>query len=366
MPELRTSHSNEVGDEDVDISVVMACYTEERLPSIDAAVASLRRQTLKPRAVIIAVDNNESLAHLLRKRFDRVTVVLNRSNRGASSTRNRGVEEVATEFTAFLDDDETADPDWLLELIQPFAEPDVVGTGGKYKAAWPTVKPSWFPEEFAWVVGGSYEGLPTDTAPVRNVWSGNMAVRTDAFRRVGGFRTNLSKCGSTPQPEDTDLCIRMAAATGGRWMYVPTATINHIVPRSRASLGFFISRCFAEGRGKAVMVKKLELVSAAAINTERDYAWKAVRVALGRLSSLRWAANLQGLVMLLGLASAASGYLSSFLGLSVKQLRTGKAEDLVGSLVQTTKSPASRPTRPNSPSYRSGKSPSTSPDLRIW
>jgi glucosyl-dolichyl phosphate glucuronosyltransferase len=113
----------------------------------------------------------------------------------------------------------------------------------------------------------------------------------------------------------------MAAATGGRWMYVPTATINHIVPRSRASLGFFIFRCFAEGRGKALMVKKLELVSAAAINTERDYAWKAVRVALGRLSSLRWAANLQGLVMLLGLASAASGYLSSFLGRPVKQLR---------------------------------------------
>jgi Glycosyl transferase family 2 len=90
--ELRTSHSNEVGDEDVDLSVVMACYTEERLPSIDAAVASLRRQTLKARAVIIAVDNNESLAHLLRKRFDWVAVVLNRSNRGASSTRNRGVE----------------------------------------------------------------------------------------------------------------------------------------------------------------------------------------------------------------------------------------------------------------------------------
>jgi glycosyltransferase involved in cell wall biosynthesis len=123
MPELRTSRSH-----DVDISVVMACYTEERLPSIDAAVSSLRRQTLKPRAVIIAVDNNEPLAHLLRKRFDRVTVVLNRSNRGASSTRNRGVEEVATKFTAFLDDDETADPDWLLELTRPFAEPDVVGT----------------------------------------------------------------------------------------------------------------------------------------------------------------------------------------------------------------------------------------------
>lgn len=312
MPEFRTSQFNEVRDEDVEISVVMACYTEERLPSIDAAVCSLQRQTLKPRAIIIAVDNNEPLANLLRQRFDQVTVVVNRSNRGASSTRNRGVEEVSTEFTAFLDDDETAHPDWLLELTRPFADPEVVGTGGKYKPAWPTAKPSWFPEEFAWVVGGSYEGLPVVTAPVRNVWSGNMAVRTKAFREVGGFRTNLGKLGSTPEPEDTDLCIRMAAACGGRWMYVPTATIDHIVPRSRASLGFFISRCFAEGRGKAAMVRKLEAVSATAIDTERDYARTAVRVALMRLGSLRWAANLQGIVMLLGLASAASGYLSTF------------------------------------------------------
>lgn len=326
MPGFQTTHFNEVGDEILDISVVMACYTEERMPSIDTAISSLQQQTLKPRAVVIAVDNNEPLARLLMQKFDRVTVVLNRASRGASSTRNSGVEVVATQFTAFLDDDETAEPDWLLELTRPFAEPDVVGTGGKYRPQWPTVKPFWFPEEFAWVVGGSYVGLPTVTAPVRNVWSGNMAVRTEAFRAVGGFRTNLSKTGSTPQPEDTDLCIRMALASGGRWMYVPTATINHIVPRSRASLGFFIGRCFDEGRGKAAMVEKLQSVSSSAIDNERDYARTVLCVALRRLSSLGWTATLQGLVILMGLASAGVGYLSGGAGISVKRLRTGKAE----------------------------------------
>ena len=60
------------------------------------------------------------------------------------------------------------------------------------------------------------------------------------------------------------------------------------------------------------MAKELKMVSPAAIDTERDYAWTAVRTALGRLSSLSWAANRQGFVMLLGLASALSGYLSTF------------------------------------------------------
>lgn len=285
----------------------MACYTEERLDSIEAALASLQRQTLEPRAVIVAVDNNDTLAQRLRKNFEWATVVLNSSDRGASSTRNCGVEAVTTEFTAFLDDDETADPGWLAELTRPFNDPDVVGTGGKYIAAWPTGKPSWFPDEFAWVVGGSYQGLPTVVAPVRNVWAGNMAVRTDVFRKVGGFRCDFGKRGSSNEPEDTDLCIRMAAAEGGRWMYIPTATINHVVPQSRASLRFFVARCYSEGLGKAAMTRKL--ASTAEIGTERDYARNAVFGAMRRLGSLRWAPSIQGLVMLLGLVGAGWGYL---------------------------------------------------------
>jgi GT2 family glycosyltransferase len=294
---------------DFDVSVVMACYTEERIDSIEAALASLREQKLEPRKVIVAVDNNVPLADRLKDEFDWVTVVLNRGDRGASATRNRGAELVESRYTAFLDDDETASPDWLFELMQPFCDSYVVGCGGKYEARWSTGKPVWFPDEFAWAVGGAYEGMPTVTSPVRNVWSGNMAVRTDVFWSVGGFRTHFGKRGSSPQPEDTDLCIRMAAATGGHWMYVPSAIINHDVPNVRASLGFFISRCFTEGLGKGLMAKKLK--SASAIDTERDYVRAATRAALRRIMSRRW---LQGMVILLGLTSAAAGYLLARLG----------------------------------------------------
>ena len=284
----------------------MPCYTKKRLPSITAALASLQRQQFLPHAVIVAVDNNETLARQLQDMFGWITVVVNNRHRGASATRNRGVEAVTTKYTAFLDDDEVADPDWLQELTGPLAEIDVVGTGGKYKVNWPSGKPSWFPPEFEWVVGGSYQGLPTLTAPVRNVWSGNMAVHTDIFRSVGGFRADFGKRGSAPQPEDTDLCIRMAAS-GGRWMYVPTAAINHSIPRSRISMGFFVRRCFAEGLGKGVMANNLG--STSVVHTERDYAWTVLRVAVVRLYSLNVAETSQGLMIMLGLASAAWGYL---------------------------------------------------------
>ncbi|PXX03209.1 glycosyltransferase family 2 protein [Mycolicibacterium moriokaense] len=292
---------------DVDVSVVLPCYTEKRLDNIRAALISLRKQTLEPRRIIVAVDNNPSLAALLGDEFDWVTVVLNDEGRGASATRNRGVEFVETDIAAFLDDDETAEPDWLGELTKPFADPGVVGSGGTYEADWETKKPNWFPDEFAWVVGGSYLGLPTETAPIRNVWSGNMAVRTDEFRGVGGFRTEFGKHGSISQPEDTDLCIRMSDATGKHWMYVPSAVILHDVPASRSSFRFFLSRCCSEGAGKALMRNNLD--SGSAVNTEHAYVRDVAVAALRRLAELNWTAVLQGLTMLMGLASAGVGYL---------------------------------------------------------
>jgi glycosyltransferase involved in cell wall biosynthesis len=96
---MRDSYSDRAesgGDGCFDISVVMACYTEDRLPNIESALSSLRKQALQPGSVIVAVDNNESLARELRDRFDWIIVVLNRGAPGASATRNRGVAVVET------------------------------------------------------------------------------------------------------------------------------------------------------------------------------------------------------------------------------------------------------------------------------
>jgi GT2 family glycosyltransferase len=292
------------------VSVVIACYSLERLDSIEAALTSVRKQSLEPGRVVLAVDNNPALAELVAQRFDWITVVSNTAGRGASATRNAGVEVVDTEFTAFLDDDETADPEWLRQLMAPFADPAVVGTGGKYAPVWDGGKPAWFPDDFAWAVGGAYEGMPTTTSVVRNVWSGNMAVRTAAFRAVGGFRADFGKQEAVSEPEDTDLCIRMAAA-GGHWMYVPSAVILHEVPRSRASFTFFVGRCLSEGRGKAAMRDRLG--SNSAIDTERDYVRRSAVRALRNIVSLEPRRTRQGAAAITGLAYAGAGFISVLL-----------------------------------------------------
>src|SRR5207248_2575735 len=83
------------------------------------------------------------------------------------------------------------------------------------RPAWETARPAWVPDEFLWAWGGSYTGMPTATARVRNVWSASMAVRREVFAKVAGFRAGFGKVGARARPADPDLCLRTAAACAG-------------------------------------------------------------------------------------------------------------------------------------------------------
>jgi glucosyl-dolichyl phosphate glucuronosyltransferase len=238
------------------VSVVIACHSQERMQLLLLAIESVRVQALKPASIVIAVDHEPLLFGILSERFPDLTVVENKFERGASGTRNTGVAFTHTSLVAFLDDDARARPDWLSALVEPFDDPLVICTGGFVAAAWELRKPRWFPEEFSWVVGASHRGLPTSQVPVRNVWSENMAIRQDVFSSVGGFRPDFGKVGVISRPEDTDLCLRMGKAVpGGLLMFVPGAVVDHHVGEERSRFRFFLKRCYSEGRGKVELAR---------------------------------------------------------------------------------------------------------------
>jgi len=263
------------------VSVVIACHTEDRWSALVSAIESALAQRPRPAEVIVAVDHNPVLHERIARQFPNITTVASERASGASGARNAGAARVSTTYVAFLDDDATAQAGWLQRLLEPFADPRVVGAGGRVDPVWQTPRPRWFPDEFAWVVGASHAGLPEGLAPVRNVWSENMAVRREAFESVGGFREHFGKIGSTSRPEDTDLCIRMGASVaGGRWMYVPEALVHHQVPRDRSTFQFFLRRSYSEGRGKIEMSRHLK--DERNLQSESDYLRKTIPRALAR------------------------------------------------------------------------------------
>ena len=252
------------------VSIVIPTHSEQRWHALVRTVASARSQTYAPAEVVVVVDHNPALFRRARRDLAGVTVLENRYARGVSGNRNTGAFHTGTSLIAFLDDDTVAAPEWLEHLVRPLAEdPSVIGAGGGIDPAWEGAPPAWMPAEFLWAVGGSYAGMPTTTAPIRNVWSASMVVRRDTFLAVGGFRTGFGKLDGQNRPEDTELCLRMSALSGGHWMYVPDAVIRHEVPASHSTFGFFLRRCYAEGRGKIAMAGLLD--GSRSLGSERDY-----------------------------------------------------------------------------------------------
>jgi hypothetical protein len=161
------------------------------------------------------------------------------------------------EIIVFLDDDAVAAPNWLWELTRGYADPNVIGVGGASNPMWQEKRPAWFPEEFNWVVGCSYRGLPLTTATVRNLIGCNMSFRRQVFEAVGGFRNGMGRVDTRPLGcEETELCIRTSQLWPERIMlYEPNALVHHRVPSNRASWSYFFARCYSEGLAKAAVSK---------------------------------------------------------------------------------------------------------------
>ncbi|MFF5077218.1 glycosyltransferase family 2 protein [Actinoplanes sp. NPDC000266] len=261
-------------------SIVIPTHTERRWESLRRTVASALAQEMRATEVIVVVDHNAALFERASAAFPGVTVLENTFARGASGNRNTGAFHARSELIAFLDDDTVAHPGWLGHLASQFGDRGVVGAGGSIRPAWERDRPTWMPDELLWTVGVSYEGMPTSVAEIRNVWSASMMVRREAFVAVGGFRVGFGKLGEQNRPEDTELCLRISAETGGRWMYVPESVIEHDVPVDRSTFRFFLRRCYAEGRGKVQMSALLPRDQK--LGTEQNYLRRTLPRAVAR------------------------------------------------------------------------------------
>ena len=240
------------------ISVIICTYDQARWEYLREAVDSVSVQTLPAWETLVVVDHNAGLLARLRAEFPTVRAVASEAVRGASGARNTGAAHAHGDWLAFLDDDAVAEPGWLAGLLAHRDDPAVLGVGGRVLPLWHRRRPGWFPDEFAWVVGASYRGLPAQGGPVRNVWSENMLVSRAVFDAVGGFRAGFGKTGTRSAPEDTELCLRARQAFPTReWRYEPDAIVGHRVPAERSSFGFFLRRCYSEGRGKAALLRLL-------------------------------------------------------------------------------------------------------------
>lgn len=263
------------------VSVIIPTYTRARWDWLQEAVASVRAQTVPALETIVVVDHNPELLEEISREFPDVVAVPNIGERGVSGARNSGVKASRGEVVAFLDDDSIARNDWLATLLRHIVTPGVVGAGCYSDGLWETPCPSWFPGEFSWTIGVSYSGLPSRPTAVRNVWTSAMLVKRSAFENVDGFREDFGKIGNRSLPEDTDLCLRIAAVQEKAvWIWDPERVMQHRVPAGRATFGYLMSRCFLQGWGKAAMAHMDGFGEST--SSERNYALRILPAGVAR------------------------------------------------------------------------------------
>lgn len=294
------------------VSVVVCAYSGERRQTLLDALDSLRRQTLPPREVIVVVDHNPMLLEWVRRHVSGVALVENERARGLAGARNTGVREAASEVVAFLDDDARAAPDWIERLSFAYRDRRVIGAGGAVIPVFESGRPRWLPEEFDWVVGCSYRGLPASRSPVRNLIGCNMSFWREALEQAGGFWCGLGRVGADRIGcEETELCIRLShLEPDGVLLYDPASRVSHRVPRARTKLGYFVTRCYGEGLSKAEVTRRCG--RSRGLASERAYMRRTLPAGVrdGLAASVR--GDLTGLAraaaIVLGLSATASGF----------------------------------------------------------
>ncbi|MGB7589015.1 MAG: glycosyltransferase [Solirubrobacterales bacterium] len=313
------------GGADHATSVVVSAYDEKRWSDLEACLRSLDGQTHPPLETIVVVDHNIRLLERVIAAFPNVTAVANDRSRGLAGARNSGIDAAGGNIVAFIDDDARAEPGWLAALQECFADPATVGTGGALLPRWEGAKPRWVPEEFYWVFGCSYTGLPDRLAPIRNPIGANMAVRASVLRKVGGFREGEGDADAPREirsrgvvraagniPDDTDLAIRVRQRVPEAvWLYQPAARVHHTVTRERASLGYFVRRCWEEGVGKANLA--CYVGSSEGLSSERQHLAITLPRGIGRglrdLLAGDTAGALRASAILVGVLSSGTGFL---------------------------------------------------------
>jgi len=189
------------------ISVVIPALNEEKY--IESCLKSLTKQTVQPYEIIVCDGNSEDKTREIAKRYaDKVILERKRS---AAAERQRGANAAKGEIIAFIDSDTVAEKNWIKKIKEAFEKNhDVVAVYGKV-----LIRDGSKVDKILAKLFTPYTKF-TELIGKPAVAGMNMAVRKDAFQKIGGFNLNLKTA------EDIDLFNRLKKV--GRIKYVDAVT----------------------------------------------------------------------------------------------------------------------------------------------
>lgn len=191
-----------------DEAVTVVIPTKDRPGLLPMTVASVLGQHGVDVRVLVVDDGSATPVSEMLAPDARLRLMRNDRSRGVSGARNRGLAEVTTPWTAFLDDDDLWAPSKLRRQLDA-----VAGTECRWACS---ASVSFAADHVLDVTDPPANGDLSTALLHGNIISGSASgvlVRTDLVRAVGGFDESL------PSMEDWDLWIRLAQES-------PLATVS--------------------------------------------------------------------------------------------------------------------------------------------
>jgi GT2 family glycosyltransferase len=166
--------------------------------TLGACLGSIREAASTSEGVELFVADNGSTDSTRAIAAADGSTVLSLPDIRVSAVRNRAAQVAQAPLLAFIDADHVLGPGWFAAARHIFADEDIAAAGAEYLT----------PGDGTWVQR-TYDRLRRHLDAAADVtWlpSGNLVIRSDEFRKIGGFDEGLETC------EDVDLCRRLAAA----------------------------------------------------------------------------------------------------------------------------------------------------------